>query len=651
MVRLRFDAWTGDDDDAFTATRDALLGELDEWLATRGARGDGSLLAAARLFVDWRFGYSTGDLDRYEDWEIGEFLLEWCPRKYSAPADSADDVCHGVARFAEFMAETGRLVGGRERAAEIAVLAERAAPAMFEAMGDSSRFGMAKSLFAGAFDQLDSIDDPAALQRVLDQRMAEFNALPFDERRAITEPALAGLGAEQFELPFLVVPPADAEVRAAAEASPLLVKFAALRDYLGHDGLDLTAKGNLKLADGRALVELLDTGDRFDEKIGDRTFRTTSTGELRGLRLVVELAKRSGAVRVHRRRLTAVKAWAGRDPVERAVAAVRVAVEWGPLALLFGDRGRRVADVADLVDDGLVHWMTMLLPAGLEAPFEEISAIVAAAADSIADLDPQYWNEDRIGRVAARYLASTVEVLELLNVLEWNESVDEPTDFGTTERSGGVLRLTPLGRHALVELAARAGYRVRTIVPLAEATAADLLAVFEEIGDADIPAVVATWQPALAADERAARVADAIVAADSPRHRLAGFAVFDALGVGAAQVHVRRLLDTSVAGHAAAWLMAHELADEEAVGGFVGIGVLVDVLAATLDDPGELGQLFLASPTVADAEHALQLMWRHDAPETAAVLDALGRHLPDRHLAKAARKAALQHRSWMASRR
>lgn len=37
-------------------------------------------------------------------------------------------------------------------------------------------------------------------------------------------------------------------------------------------------------------------------------------------------------------------------------------------------------------------------------------------------------------------------------------------------------------------------------------------------------------------------------------------------------------------------------------------------------------------------------------PHTAAVLDALGQHLPDRKLAKAARKGAIRHRSWIANR-
>jgi hypothetical protein len=70
------------------------------------------------------------------------------------------------------------------------------------------------------------------------------------------------------------------------------------------------------------------------------------------------------------------------------------------------------------------------------------------------------------------------------------------------------------------------------------------------------------------------------------------------------------------------------------------------MLWAEVDDPEELCGLF------ANMSEPLQLregMWRHPAAETAVVLDALGRHLPDRALAKAARKAAVRHRSWRAN--
>ncbi len=93
--------------------------------------------------------------------------------------------------------------------------------------------------------------------------------------------------------------------------------------------------------------------------------------------------------------------------------------------------------------------------------------------------------------------------------------------------------------------------------------------------------------------------------------------------------------------------MSVDRADAETLGSFVDTAVLVDVLAGSVDDPKELCTLFSAAQ---DPLQLLESMWRHPAPETAPVLDALGRHLPDRALAKAARKAAVRHRSWIANR-
>lgn len=123
--------------------------------------------------------------------------------------------------------------------------------------------------------------------------------------------------------------------------------------------------------------------------------------------------------------------------------------------------------------------------------------------------------------------------------------------------------------------------------------------------------------------------------------------MFDDAVVGAA---LRELLDGPLAGNAALYLLARGLADEQEVGGLVDIGVFVDVLASSLDDPDELCEMFANAPQTADQYAALEQMWRHPAAETPAVLDALGKHLPDHKLAKAARKAAIKHRSWMANR-
>jgi hypothetical protein len=105
-------------------------------------------------------------------------------------------------------------------------------------------------------------------------------------------------------------------------------------------------------------------------------------------------------------------------------------------------------------------------------------------------------------------------------------------------------------------------------------------------------------------------------------------------------------LDTPVAGHAALWLISRERADAATLGSFVDTAVLIDTLASEVDDPERLCDFFA---DVSDPYGLLEDIWRHPAPETAAVLDALGSHLSEKALAKAARKAAIRHRSWMAN--
>lgn len=92
---------------------------------------------------------------------------------------------------------------------------------------------------------------------------------------------------------------------AAAESQPV-ARIRTFVDWLG-TGRKLTQAGRITLADARALVELLDTGDVIDPKIGDRVFRTKSSEELSGLNLVVEWAKAARLVRVTKGRLVPVK--------------------------------------------------------------------------------------------------------------------------------------------------------------------------------------------------------------------------------------------------------------------------------------------------------------------------------------------------------
>jgi hypothetical protein len=144
------------------------------------------------------------------------------------------------------------------------------------------------------------------------QWMQAFNARPYDERAAIlNDDVIAAAGAVA-----AVVLPHEDDARASAARSPLLGKARLLVDFVG-DGVKLTQTGNLTLGDARQLVAILETRDRIDETIGDRTFKTRSAADLPELSFIVRLATSARFVRKVKGRLVSAKAGRGlgKDPL------------------------------------------------------------------------------------------------------------------------------------------------------------------------------------------------------------------------------------------------------------------------------------------------------------------------------------------------
>lgn len=131
------------------------------------------------------------------------------------------------------------------------------------------------------------VTEPGALDRWIE----EFNARPFGERDTI----LSVPEPEPEPLDPIDLPSAE-ELETMARASGGLARLTAFARYVG-EGRKLTQKRNLTLSDGRALAELLDTGDKVDQEIGDRTFKTHSTSDLPVLNLTFRWARAAGFVR------------------------------------------------------------------------------------------------------------------------------------------------------------------------------------------------------------------------------------------------------------------------------------------------------------------------------------------------------------------
>ena len=153
--------------------------------------------------LDWR---GSAPLPTINDDDLREFLLGWCPRKLSIPAEDSREVCEAVGEFVFFLGSTGRMKGGPDRARSMQQTAVGLIGPMMLRMADPANFGMAKSLFAGisGTETMSQEELTAALQ----QRMDEHNALPLDQRRAATDRFFEPTPMiETIELPFLYVAP------------------------------------------------------------------------------------------------------------------------------------------------------------------------------------------------------------------------------------------------------------------------------------------------------------------------------------------------------------------------------------------------------------------------------------------------------------
>jgi hypothetical protein len=621
-MRLRFDP--GDDEDYFE-TRASLLDELDAWLSLPDPERAGTVVDVG-IFLDWRYRDSIGALDDFAPSDVTEFLLEWCPQRFKRHPNGAEFLCRAVGTYVEFMAATGRLAGGVDRAARLRQLADDLAPTVRAEMRDPTP---EPDLFDGDDDERSD-----ALRAAMDEIEQKYAPRP----RSVDAP-------EPYELPFLYVAPPLAEVEAVVAVVPLLTKVDALRDYLGADGRQLTDMGNLKLADGRALIELLDTGDEMDPQVGSKTWRTGSTANLPRLNFILDVAKEIGAVRVHKRRLVAVKAWDKRAPLYRASALFEAIVLLGPSESHSSGRAWLLDEMAQLLDDGIVHWLAPLLADENEWPFD---AVVEWARSVVDQQIARHWPDHRelLETLTLRNVSLIFQVLKEAGVVRWTHPLEVTEQFRRGYWTGGSVTLTALGRHVLPDYLDEAGYVLRRADDVTDVDGAALIEAMLAAPETQHEALVAKWQSNRVTAERAQMLTEAIVAATAAASRVMGFVALNMFDIEATEPLVRQLLDTPVAGHAALWLISRERADAATLGSFVDTGVLIDTLASELDDPERVCDFFA---DVSDPYGLLEDIWRHPAPETAAVLDALGSHLSEKALAKAARKAAIRHRSWMAN--
>lgn len=632
----------------FAAARESLLTRFEGWLADQAGMAPEHAREAAcdaGLALDWKWSYADGDLGSWTIGDIGEFLLEWCPRKLSVSRDDCRSIPGALASFTAFLAAEGLLTSGSSSVAALAAAASLATDEFVAAMGDASNFGLAKSLFgAAAADGVD-LTDPDRLQ----DWIAEFNARPLDDRRQII-PDTAIASPRRPALPPVALPDDDAVAASKAE-SPILAMFAGFAQFVG-EGRKLTQTGNLTLADARVLIGLLGTGDEMDTRIGDRTFKTKSAAELPRLRQMFAWAKKAGVVRVVHGRIVATKRGLAitRDPAAFYDRAVRALLAIGPLASQ-RDPNWWLAwpEVNEFLDRSVVHLLSGPYVAQGPVPIDDLAALAAEAVLGTF-VFPPLLDHDRVERHVAIDVVDLVDALELAGILR-RRDVAGPSDPDLTvgrRRHGGTVELTPAGAATTRALLVDAGYEAPIAGRFAAGTAVDLFLGTDGDDIAALWGEIQAWRRRRQPADAARELADAVRTLQDPALRNVALAVMSDIDTAVSGPEVRELAaEPACRGFALCWLVDHGLEGPQALFDPDDVDWFVDVLSQRLVMAGPDGlcdTLALAGGHEAQIR-AIGRLWRSPSTATDAVLAAIGELHPAKIVAKAARKARFQRRS------
>ncbi|GAB1330349.1 hypothetical protein [Streptomyces sennicomposti] len=212
----------------------------------------------------------------------------------------------------------------------------------------------------------------------------------------------------------------------------------------------------------------------------------------------------------------------------------------------------------------------------------------------------------------------------------------------------GMVRLTPLGLYGVRARLLDAGHDAPAVGDLADKGADALLDGTAAFPPAAAHAETEQWlalrEPLAAATEllAAARGTDA----GAPLRRLRCQQALSLVGP-AAEPALRDVLDDrELGGLARVWLTERGLADVPPPTENMISWLTIDTVAAQLAAEGDSAELHALVQGLAEQHSGFfAAAWRVDHPQTADVLEAMGRLHPDKRIAKEARKAAFKARS------
>jgi hypothetical protein len=578
----------------------------------------------AGLALEAKASRTDGGLERWEVRDVDQ-VLSYLVIHVLVEPDEAGRVVPTLVGLVQWLARSGRV--GSDEAEQLVSHLQRRKGVVVEALVDPARWSPSKRMLMAMQARGLDLADPGSLSRA--QGWPE--GVPLVERgrvlglQSVAEDAAPSAG----DLPTLLrsrlggLPPVvlagQDELDAAARATVWWQRERGLCEYVGA-GLRVTRRGYLRMADGRELVERLQTGDALEEEVGGRVVRPRSTRDLPTLDLVVEVAVSAGFLDLD-------GSWLRPGPDAELVEESPAEAVHQALLALISDVGILGHRHASSLTAGVVDEHVPVLLADLYGRPEIVSVAELVADLRGASLDLM---EDA-GTSAperARLLGRVQDEVELvLTRLE---------EFGVLVRTAAArLALTPLGAWSVNQWLALL-LEAPVLGGLLDLPAAQMLRragdLPEEVANAEVDAWVAR--------HGARELVRALGSCDETGERLAVCALVRLGPSGAGAVEA--LGSVEGFGELAEVWRAEVLGEQ--VPGSDDPQRVVRLLAAVLRGwgPREVGEwLPRLSPSPVDFVLAA---WRVRLPETVDVLTALA-EVHDTRVAKAARRSLFKLRS------
>ena len=174
------------DEEELRAELDRLAAALEDWCADQDFDEEfgGLVCYAGDTMADFRTWYADGDPTGWNAVDLGEYLLDFVPRKVGLDDDRLARFPEAVAEVLRFLGETGRLDPLTVKF--LADAATSVSERFVDRASDPRNFGPAKAITQAMLaDGVDLSD-----QRAIDGWIAAYNSLPEQERH-LRVPALA----------------------------------------------------------------------------------------------------------------------------------------------------------------------------------------------------------------------------------------------------------------------------------------------------------------------------------------------------------------------------------------------------------------------------------------------------------------------------